>query len=115
MKNFIIIILLIIIIIMGLAMNTHVIRTADGVEFIAIDHMNLRDIYVDVRDWSLTDYISHSARIRNYLMYEKEYKSLVEMAKSERDKSGKELLDIAKEKTRKAEKAIHEWVSDKLE
>lgn len=110
MKNFLIILCLMTIIIMGVALNVHVIRTDDGFEIITKDHMTFRDTYADVRDWSLTDYIVHAPRIRNYLLYEKQYNRLVKMVEDEKKKS-----EGIWDKARKKLEPVEEWISDKLE
>ncbi len=111
MKNFMIIVCLLTLIGMGIALNVHVIRTGDGFEMITKDHMTFRDTYVDVRDWSLPDYVTHAPRIRNYLLYEKQYNKLVKMIDDEKKKS-EGIFDKAKKKLEPIEKALRDWISE---
>ncbi|QTA90424.1 hypothetical protein [Desulfonema magnum] len=87
-------------------LNLHIIRTHDGIEVITKDSMTFRDTFTDVRKWRFTDYISHSPRIRNYLIYEKHYPALMAMLRQN--------TVPAKLKLREFEEAVHQWLSEKL-
>lgn len=91
------------------ALSLYVIRTNDGFEVITKNELTLRDTYVDVRNWGITDYLAHSDRIRNYLFYTKHYQPL---KKAVAEKMS-EIHKKAKEDLRPIEKSFHEWVSKK--
>ncbi|MCP4350044.1 MAG: hypothetical protein GY795_31580 [Desulfobacterales bacterium] len=107
-----------ILIIIVILLNVHIIRITSGFEFTSKDHMTFKDTYVDVRRWTLFDYLSHSPRIRNYLLYERQYGSLkkdVEQAKKKLKKKTDKTLDATKKKMKSFEKSLDEWLSENLE
>ena len=87
-------------------LSFHIILTDDGIDIITKDTLTFRDTFADVRRWDLSDYITHSQRIRNYLIYEKHYPALLAMLK--------ENTDPAKTKLREIEEAVHKWLSERL-
>lgn len=97
-------------IISGFLLNVHIIRLEHEYEIITKESMALRDTYADVRQWDLSDYFSHSPRIRNYLVCEKYYPYLTNQIKDKKEKS----VHFAKEKLRTAEESVHRWISEKL-
>lgn len=98
------------IVMLGFSFSFHVLRLDDSFDIITKETLTLRDTYADVRNWGWTDYLSHSPRIRNYLIYEKYYPRLVRMAKENTDKS----VDSAKDTLREVEKMFHKWITEKL-
>ncbi len=107
-----------ILIIIIILLNVHIIRITGGFEFTSKDHMTFKDTYVDVRRWTLFDYLSHSPRIRNYLLYERQYGTLkkeVEKAKGTLKKKSDKTLDATKKKMKSLEKSLHEWLCENLE
>lgn len=92
-------------------LNFHIIRMEDDIDIIPKDSMSLRETYIDVRDWGTVDYLAHSARVRNYLIYEKNYANLVDGV---RETTGQATAAI-KTRLRPIEEAVHEWLSEKLD
>ena len=86
-------------------LNVHIIRSDEGFDVILKDHMSFRETYADVRDWGLAEYLS-SPRIRNYLICEKHYPSMVDQARGK--------ADSARDKLRELEASLHQWASEKL-
>ncbi|MFZ0944882.1 MAG: hypothetical protein WB930_14375 [Syntrophobacteraceae bacterium] len=91
-------------------LSLHIVRTADGFEFIAKNELSFRDTFVDVRSWELDDYFAHSSRIRDYLFYTKHYIPL----KKDVEKRMAELSKKTKENLKPLEQSLHEWVAGKL-
>ena len=91
-------------------LNIHIIRISDGIDIIWKDTITFRDTYADVREWGLNEYLVHSPRIRNYLLYEKHYVRLVNLVK----KSADQTADSAKITLRELEENVHQWISEKL-
>jgi hypothetical protein len=100
------------VIVIVVVLNIHLIRTKDGVEVIRKKEMTMTDTYVDVRDWSLTDYFKHSPRIRNYLV-EKKYSQLEELVRQEK-KSTESMLDKTQKKTKELGRSIEDWIDEKF-
>ena len=93
------------------ALSLHVIRTDDGLEVITKNHLTLQDTYVDVRHWGLTDYLTHSARIRDYLFYTKHYQPLKKAVEEKMGGlSGKARKDLGT-----ARKSLDQWITGKPE
>ncbi|MDM8522923.1 hypothetical protein QUF80_06075 [Desulfococcaceae bacterium HSG8] len=101
MKNIIITILLATLI-AGALLSAHIIRTTDGFEFTTKEQLTFQDTYVDVRQWGLKDYFSHSPKIRNYLL-EKKYEAAVNLVKGKektfKEKAG-EVVDSVGQKVK---------------
>ena len=107
MKNSLISLTLFALIALGLALGFHIIRTENGFEIVAKDTITLRDAYVDARHWDFDDYLAHSSRIRNHLLYRKYYLPLKKSIKEEAPK----YIEGAKKALRAAEQTIHDWIS----
>ncbi|OQY57625.1 MAG: hypothetical protein B6245_16165 [Desulfobacteraceae bacterium 4572_88] len=85
----------------GILLNIHIIRLDEGFEVISKDQMTFRDTYADVRNWGLKDYMSHAPRIRNYLLYEKQYAALMKIVGNNKgtfQDEANQLMDSAKKK-----------------
>lgn len=108
-KNAIIIILVTVLSAVGI-LNIHIIRTADGFEFTSKDKMSFQDTYADVRQWGLADYLSHSPKIRNYLL-EKKYAELVNLTKTKK-KTVRQQADEVADSAKKAAESVGNKVKD---
>lgn len=90
--------------------NFHVIRMDKGFDIIAKDRMNLRENYVDARDFDPAMLLDCSPRVRSYILYRVYGSKLL----SEIRESGDASAESVKKTLRESEQALHEWLSDKL-
>ncbi|MDM8538417.1 hypothetical protein QUF70_16805 [Desulfobacterales bacterium HSG17] len=94
----------------GFIFNFHIIHTDRGFDLIAKDTINLREIYVDARNFDTSMLIDSSPRVSNYLLYQVYGPKLLSQLKETTDDSTKSL----KEKLRISEQNFHKWLSEKL-
>ena len=102
----------------GVCLNAHFVRLDGGVVFLAKDSMSFRDTYVDVREWGIADYFSHSERIREYLLFERKYQQLVQLVEETQQTINAKLDTLtegAKRRLAPIELTLHEWLAERLE
>ncbi|QTA81764.1 Uncharacterized protein dnl_41130 [Desulfonema limicola] len=90
--------------------NYHIIRIDQGFDIIAKDSINLREVYVDARNFDTGLLINCSPRLRNYLIYQVYGPSLYSNIKEKTDLSAESI----KEKLKEFELNAHKWLSEKL-
>lgn len=89
-----------------LSLGFHLILTNDGFHLITKETLSFHHTFVDVRDWGPTQYLGCPSRIRNHLLTIR-YQGIRDVLK--------EHTHGLRNRVRKAESALHDWVSEKLE